>query len=128
MAEKKNPNIYQRALDIVNHRINPDIPQGSSGGEGLQYDFIIVSEDGNTYSFEKGSYNAIASKIKSAPVTGIVRLCLDEYMQYSTHQIMNIQYVCVNPDEDTWSMGIMVFGAEGEFQLIINEDNTIVSA
>lgn len=29
--DKKNPNIYQRALDIVNHRINPDIPQG--GGE-----------------------------------------------------------------------------------------------
>lgn len=101
---------------------------GGSGGEGLQYDFIIVSEDGETYSFEKGSYNAIVSKIKSAPVTGIVRLCLDEYMQYSTHQIMNVQYVCIDPDEDTWILVIIVFGAEGEFQLIINEDNTIVSA
>lgn len=28
--EKKNPNIYQRALDIVNNRINPDISQGGS--------------------------------------------------------------------------------------------------
>lgn len=27
---KKNPNIYQRALDIVNNRINPDISQGGS--------------------------------------------------------------------------------------------------
>lgn len=101
---------------------------GGSGGEGLQYDFVIVSEDGETYSFEKGSYNAIVSKIKSAPVTGIARLCLDEYMQYSTHQILNVQYVCTDPDEDTWFLGVIVFGAEGEFQLIINEDNTIVSA
>lgn len=29
--ERKNPNIYQRALDIVNNRINPDIPQGGGG-------------------------------------------------------------------------------------------------
>lgn len=29
--EKKNPNVYQRALDIVNSRINPDISQGGSG-------------------------------------------------------------------------------------------------
>lgn len=37
--EKKNPNIYQRALDIVNHRINPDIPQGGGGGssDAVQY-------------------------------------------------------------------------------------------
>lgn len=37
--EKKNPNIYQRALDIVNNRINPDIPQGGGGGssDAVQY-------------------------------------------------------------------------------------------
>lgn len=44
--EKKNPNIYQRALDIVNHRINPDIPQG--GGSTASHSYT---------SFERlGSY------------------------------------------------------------------------
>lgn len=57
--EKKNPNIYQRALDIVNNRINPDISQGgSSVPEPLTYDYMpegypkksgwSIEWDGNT--------------------------------------------------------------------------------
>lgn len=44
--EKKNPNIYQRALDIVNHRINPDIPQGGGGGssDAVQYIPQVLTE------------------------------------------------------------------------------------
>lgn len=125
MSEEMN--LYKRCKNIFkSHGV--DMGGGGSGGEGLQYDFIIVSEDGETYSFEKGSYDAIVSKIKSAPVTGIVRLRVDEYMQYSTNQIMNIQYVCQDPEEDTWVLGVIVFGAESVFQLIINEDNTIIQA
>lgn len=42
--EKKNPNIYQRALDIVNNRINPDIPQGG-GGEGTSDHRQLTNKD-----------------------------------------------------------------------------------
>lgn len=44
--EKKNPNIYQRALDIVNNRINPDIPQGGGGGssDAVQYIPQVLTE------------------------------------------------------------------------------------
>lgn len=40
--EKKNPNVYQRALNIVNSRINPDISQGggSSVPKPLTYDYM----------------------------------------------------------------------------------------
>lgn len=95
------------------------------GGEGLQYDFVIVSKDGATYSFEKGSYNDIVSKIKSGLVTGITRLCSDGDKQYSTNQVLSVQYICTDNKQDTWVLCVRVFGAETPFLLTINEDNTI---
>ena len=57
---KKNPNIYQRALDIVNNRINPDISQG-----GMSYDLVIKSEDAATYTLISGSVEDTKSKLLS---------------------------------------------------------------
>lgn len=124
---KKEMNLYKRCKNIFkSHGV--DMGGGgdsSGGGEGLQYDFVIVSEDGATYSFEKGSYNDIVSKIKSGLVTGITRLCSDRGMQYSTNQVLSVQYICTDNEQDTWVLLVRVFGAETPFLLTINEDNTI---
>lgn len=117
---KKEMNLYKRCKNIFkSHGVD------MGGGEGLQYDFVIVSEDGATYSFEKGSYNDIVSKIKSGLVTGITRLCSGGDMQYSINQVLNVQYICTDNEQDTWVLGVTIFGAETPFRLIINEDNTI---
>lgn len=116
---KEEMNLYKRCKNIFkSHGVD-------MGGEGLPYDFVIVSEDGATYSFEKGSYNDIVSKIKSGPVTGIARLCSDGDMQYSTNQVLNVQYACTDIGANTWVLCVRVFGAETPFLLTINEDNTI---
>lgn len=52
--DKKNPNIYQRALDIVNNRINPDIPQGGGGG-GIPEAPI----DGKQYARKNGAWSEV---------------------------------------------------------------------
>lgn len=44
------------------------------GGAGFAYDFIIKSTDGSAFTLETGSYNAIAAKIGSEPVTGKIIL------------------------------------------------------
>lgn len=117
---KKEMNLYKRCKNIFkSHGVD------MGGGEGLQYDFVIVSEDGATYSFEKGSYNDIVSKIKSGPVTGITRLSSDGSMQYSTNQVLTVQYTCTDTAQDKWTLLVRVFGAETPFLLTINEDNTI---
>lgn len=119
---KKETNLYKRCKNIFkSHGVD------MGGGEGLQYDFVIVSEDGATYSFEKGSYNDIVSKIKSGPVTGIIRLCSDENMRYSTNQVLNVQYLCTDVEANTWVLCVRVFGAETPLLLTINEDNTIMA-
>ena len=117
---KKEMNLYKRCKNIFkSHGVD------MGGGEDLQYDFVMVSEDGATYSFEKGSYNDIVSKIKSGLVTGITRLCSDGGMQYSTNQVLNVQYICTDTAQNTWVLHVTIFGAETPFRLIINEDNTI---
>lgn len=58
--EKKNHNIYQRAIDIINNRINPDISQG-----GMSYDLVIKSEDAATYTLISGSIEDTKAKLLS---------------------------------------------------------------
>lgn len=71
--EKKNPNIYQRALDIVNNRINPDISQGgSSVPKPLTYDYmpygypsksmqtsVLLEEQEIAFTEIRGAYRAV---------------------------------------------------------------------
>lgn len=71
--EKKNPNIYQRALDIVNNRINPDISQGgSSVPKPLTYDYmpygypsksmqtsVLLEEQEIAFTEHGGAYKAV---------------------------------------------------------------------
>lgn len=70
---KKNPNIYQRALDIVNNRINPDISQGSSSvPKPLTYDYmpygypsksmqtsVLLEEQEIAFTEIRGAYRAV---------------------------------------------------------------------
>ena len=46
----------------------------SGGGSGFEYDFIIKTTDGSTFTLETGSYNAITAKVGTQPVRGKVIL------------------------------------------------------
>lgn len=73
--EKKNPNVYQRALDIVNNRINPDISQGGGNSvpKPLTYDYMpegyptktmghitLMEEQEISFTYREGFYQSNA--------------------------------------------------------------------
>lgn len=64
--EKKNPNIYQRALDIVNNRINPDISQGTCADGKSAYQY--AQEGGYT-----GTETEFAEKLAQEQLIGTIR-------------------------------------------------------
>ena len=138
--EKKNPNIYQRALDIVNNRINPDISQGGSvqsdwnQNDSTAVDYVknrpfytgdpveTVLVEERTVPFENadGMYTGIVTQVFSAIVGETYRVYWD-----------STAYECVCAAVDgiqaLGNLSISEAGSDtGEPFLILTEGETIV--
>lgn len=90
------------------------------GGSGFEYDFIIKSADGVSFTLEKGTYEAINAKIGKQPVNGKILLFAgDEYKAD-----MNCVLVINNGER----LLAYAFMGEAHTSVVINADNTVTSA
>ena len=91
----------------------------SGGGSGFEYDFIIKTTDGYTFTLETGSYNAITAKVGTQPVKG--KVILDNPAQKKDMDCVLVTYT---------GSDLIAFAYMGEtyLSLIINTDNTVTLA
>ena len=92
----------------------------SGGGGGFEYDFIIKSADGVSFTLETGTYEAINAKLGKQPVNGkIILFAGDEYKAD-----MNCVLVINNGEQ----LLAYAFMGEAYISVVINADNTVTSA
>ena len=89
------------------------------GGGGFEYDFIIKSTDGSSYTLETGTYDSIMQKLGRQPITGKFLVFIGDeargdadciYIEYLEEQL--IAYV---------------FSGRTNVKLAINQDNTVTN-
>lgn len=125
--EKKNPNVYQRALNIINSRINPDISQGDGGGSsggGMSYDVIVTSTDGGvTFTVYSGSYETAKNKILNKEcVTASLYLGATADAPIQIYRNFSVIY-----SEETETIVINFLYLSGSFlQLTLSKDGTVI--
>ena len=92
----------------------------SGGGSGFEYDFIIKSADGVSFTLETGTYEAINAKVGKQPVNGkIILFAGDEYKAD-----MNCVLVIKNGER----LLAYAFMGDTHTYVVINADNTVTAA
>lgn len=117
--EKKNPNIYQRALNIINSRINPDISQG-----GMSYDVSVITTDGGaTFTVYSGSYETAKNKILNKEcVTASLYLGATADAPLQIYRNFCVLYI-----EETETIAIYFLSLNGNFmQVNLDKDGTVI--
>ena len=92
---------------------------GGGGGSGFEYDFIIKTTDGETYTLETGTYDSINAKLGNQPIKGKI--------------ITNIEIENVRTDIDCiyviyigGTLTVSVYSGDGAHASFnINPDNTV---
>ena len=100
-----------------------DGPKKLSGGSGsgFEYDFIIKSVDGVSFTLETGTYEAINAKVGNQPVKGKIILNSEAAGQQKD---MDCVFVGKNSEE----LLACAFMGEAYIFVVINTDNTVTSA
>ena len=93
---------------------------GSSGG-GFEYDFIIKSADGVSFTLETGTYEATNAKLGNQPVKGKIILNSEAEGQQKDMD-------CVLVGKNGEGLLACAFMGEAYIFVVINADNTVTSA
>lgn len=93
----------------------------SGGGSGFEYDFIIKSADGVSFTLETGTYEAINAKVGNQPVKGKIILNSEAAGQQKD---MDCVLVMKNSEE----LLACAYTGEAYIFVVINADNTVTSA
>ena len=89
------------------------------GGGGFEYDFIIKTTDGASYTLETGTYDSIMQKLGRQPITGKLLASVGDeargdgdciYIEYLEAQLI-----------------VYVFSGRANVKLAINQDNTVTN-
>ena len=90
---------------------------GGGGGGGFEYDFIIKSTDGESYTFETGTYDSIMQKLGSQPITG-------KFIVYA-EGVARADADCIYIEYMGGQLIVYVFSGRGYTKFAINQDNTV---
>ena len=93
----------------------------SGGGSGFEYDFIIKSADGVSFTLETGTYEAINAKVGNQPVKGKIILNSEAGGQQKDMD-------CVLVGKNGEELLACAFMGEAYIFVVINADNTVTSA
>lgn len=94
-----------------------NLSAGGSGGGGFEYDFIIKSTDGETFTLETGTYESINAKLGNQPLNG--KIIVNDGHGYLVD--MNCVLVVNNGEV----LGVDAWMGDSHVSLIINADNTV---
>ena len=89
----------------------------SGGGGGFEYDFIIKSTDGESYTLETGTYDSIMQKLGSQPITGKVLA--------SSGDVTRVDADCIFIGYMEAQLFAYVFSGGASQRFVINQDNTV---
>ena len=92
----------------------------SGGGSGFEYDFIIKSADGVSFTLETGTYEAINAKVGNPPVQGKIILNSEAGEQQKDMD-------CVLVGKNGEELLACAFMGEAYIFVVINADNTVTS-
>ena len=90
----------------------------SGGGSGFEYDFIIKT-DGETYTLDTGTYEAINAKLGKQPVNGKIILFAGDTYKADMNCVL-----VINNGERLLAYAFM---GEAYIFVVINADNTVIS-
>ena len=92
---------------------------GGGGGSGFEYDFIIKTTDGVSYTLETGTYDSINSKLGNQPIKGKIIANVDEGS-------IRIDTDCIHVIYNNETLTVSAYSGNGVYtSLIINQDNTV---
>ena len=92
---------------------------GGGGGSGFKYDFIIKT-NGETYTLETGTYEAINAKLGKEPVNGKIILFAGDAYKADMNCVL-----VINNGERLLAYAFM---GDTHTSVVINADNTVTSA
>ena len=92
---------------------------GGGGGSGFEYDFIIKT-DGETYTLDTGTYEAINAKLGKQPLNGKIILFAGDAYKADMNCVL-----VINNGEQLLAHAFM---GEAYISVVINADNTVTSA
>ena len=90
---------------------------GGGGGGGFEYDFIIKSTDGESYTLETGTYDSIMQKLGSQPITGKVLV--------SSGDVTRVDADCIFIGSMGAELFAYIFSGGASARFVINQDNTV---
>lgn len=96
----------------------PDVVEISSGG-GFEYDFIITTTDGVTYTLVTGTYYSIMAKLGNQPIMGKTIINIDGGSQRIDADFIYVTYI----NNKLTATG---FNGETVTSFVINPDNTVI--
>ena len=104
-------------------RMEKFLKQYGGGGGGFEYDFIIKTTDGVSYTLETGTYDSINAKLGNQPITGkvIVNVVDEEGAIRSDSE-------CVRAENFEGALTVWGFAGSKYISLAINQDNTVTLA
>ena len=97
----------------------PVVSEVGGGGSGFEYDFIIKTADGSTFTLETGSYTAITAKVGTQPVKG--KIIMDNPAQKKDMDCVLVTYRGSD-------LIACAYTGETYILVIINTDNTVTLA
>lgn len=121
-SETENKIRFAGAKTIIEFCEGSDVPVISDvggGGSGFEYDFIIKTTDGSTFTLETGSYNAITAKVGAQPVKG--KVIMDNPAQKKDMDCVLVTYRGSD-------LIACAYTGETYILVIINTDNTVTLA
>lgn len=87
-------------------------------GSGSEYDFIIKTTDGKTFTLEKGTYDSIIAKVGNQPVKGKI-------ITISEGGVKSADMDCILVIHNGQKLSVCGYGGEGFVFISINTDNTV---
>lgn len=122
-SETENKIRFSNDVNTIAFNAGADTPVvsdvGGGGGAGFEYDFIIKSTDGVSFTLETGTYESINAKLGNQPLQG--KIILNAGAQQNDMDCVLV----INNGEKLLAYAYM---GEAYIALTINTDGTVTSA